>query len=333
MGISNATGITEITPYIGAFSGGAAGGIATALTLTIPNFSQSIGNFISFIPTITSTGPGVTTLTINGGTPVPIKNESFVGLIDIADGDFSPGLPVVVTFDGTVYVALNLGYYGIYVDKSSNFSPSLADIFNSINATNPITITLAAASTYAFYFYVNILATNGDVTLTPNGTDTIQGVNASFIIKSGTSIRLYTDGVSAWKMNGVGSVGANIVVASGRFTAQVAAKAAVVAYTVPVNEATFLVSSNVLVTASVTHSFTTTVTYTDEGNTSRTLTLPYSQLAGTIITAITNVTGVGPYEGVPLQIRAKASTTITFATVGTFTSVAYNVECYLTRIG
>jgi len=51
------------------------------------------------------------------------------------------------------------------------------------------------------------------------------------------------------------------------------------------------------------------------------------------LTAITNVQGVGAYEGVPLHIRAKASTAITVATTGTFTSVTYNVEGYITQIG
>ncbi len=118
----------------------------------------------------------------------------------------------------------------------------------------------------------------------------------------------------------------------GRSTAQVAAVANVATYTVGAADASFLVSSNVLVTTSTTHSFTVTVAYTDEGNTGRTLTLSFAQPAGTIATAITNVTGAGPYEGVPLHIRAKASTNIVFATTGTFTTVAYNVEGVVTKL-
>lgn len=121
-------------------------------------------------------------------------------------------------------------------------------------------------------------------------------------------------------------------VGSGRVTAQVAAAAAFATYTVGANDGSFVVSSNVLVTASTTHSFTVTVTYTDEGNTSRTLTLNFSQITGTLLTAITNVQGAGAYEGVPLHIRCKASTTITFATVGTFTSVTYNAEGVIQQI-
>lgn len=116
------------------------------------------------------------------------------------------------------------------------------------------------------------------------------------------------------------------VKANGRATAQTAANASVAAYTVGANDTSFMVSANVLVTASATHNFTVTVAYTDEGNTARTITLNFSQTTGTFLTAITNVTGLGSYEGIPLHIRCKASTTITFATVGTFTSITYNVE-------
>lgn len=118
----------------------------------------------------------------------------------------------------------------------------------------------------------------------------------------------------------------------GRVTAQTAAAASIATITVPASDSSYRVSANVLVTASTTHSFTITCAYTDEGNTARTLTFPVSQLAGTIITAITNVTGAGPYEGVPLHIRCKAGTTITIATTGTFTSVTYNAEAYIEQL-
>ncbi len=129
--------------------------------------------------------------------------------------------------------------------------------------------------------------------------------------------------------------GVPAIYGQGRATAQTAAAASVVTYTVGAADGSFLISSNVLVTASTTHTFTVTCTYTDEGNTSRTLTLNFSQITGTFITAITNVTGVGAYEGVPVHIRAKSGTAITIqsAAGGTYTSVTYNIEGYITQIG
>lgn len=155
---------------------------------------------------------------------------------------------------------------------------------------------------------------------------------------------LFTDGSNNMTSSGVvpianGGTGQTSLVAagipkitSGRFTAQTAAKANIVPFTVGGADSSFLVWSNILVTASTLNSFTTTVTYTDESNTSRTLTLNFSQLTGAFITTITNATGAAPYEGVPVSIRCKASTAITISTTGTFTTVTYNVESFIQQI-
>lgn len=121
--------------------------------------------------------------------------------------------------------------------------------------------------------------------------------------------------------------GVPAIFAAGRLTAQTAAQASVSTYTVGAADGSFEVSVNVNVTTSTAHTFTVTIAYTDEGNTSRTLTAGFTQLSGaTFLTAITNVTGAGPYESPVYHIRCKAATTITVATVGTFTTVTYNVE-------
>lgn len=127
--------------------------------------------------------------------------------------------------------------------------------------------------------------------------------------------------------NGVATAGFGVPViyGLGRFTAQTAAKASVATYT-PTADGTFEISANVLVTTSTVHSFTVTCAYTDEGNTARTLTLTFSNLGGTLLTTIANAAGAVPYEGVPLHIRVKANTAITLASVGTFTTVTYNIE-------
>lgn len=126
--------------------------------------------------------------------------------------------------------------------------------------------------------------------------------------------------------------GVPAVYGSGRLTAQTAAVASVAPYTVGATDGSFIVSANILVTTATLHNFTCTVTYTDEGNTSRTLTLNFSTIAGVLSPTIANAGGAAPYEGVPLHIRAKASTAITLATVGTFTTVIYNVEGSITQI-
>lgn len=117
----------------------------------------------------------------------------------------------------------------------------------------------------------------------------------------------------------------------GRLTGKTAAQASVVTFTPP-SDGSFIVSANVLVTTATLHNFTVTCAYTDEGNTARTMTLPFSVLAGTFVTAITNASGTVPYEGIPAHIRVKGGTAITVATVGTFTTVTYNVEGSITQI-
>jgi hypothetical protein len=114
---------------------------------------------------------------------------------------------------------------------------------------------------------------------------------------------------------------------SQRSVAKTAAVASVAAVTVGASDATFEVAANVLVTTATTHAFTVTCAYTDEGNTARTLTLPFVLVAGTaIVTSVANAAGAVPYMGMPVRIRAKAATTVTIATTGTFTTVTYNVE-------
>lgn len=117
-----------------------------------------------------------------------------------------------------------------------------------------------------------------------------------------------------------------------RVTAQSGARSNFATYTVGGSDGSFEVSANVNATAFATGTFTVTVGYTDETNTSQVLTLSFSNLSGTFLTAITSVTGTGPYEGVPLLIRCKASTAINISTVGTFTSVTYNAEGFITQV-
>lgn len=161
---------------------------------------------------------------------------------------------------------------------------------------------------------------------TTNRKDTPrQGVFYAKSIGGVNQICVFISGTEYCQSIGTGVVGAN------RATAQTAAKS-LTAYTVGAADASFIVSANVNVTASTTNSFTVTVAYTDETNTARTLTLTFSNISGTLLTTITNVLGVGAYEGVPLHIRAKAGTTITIASTGTFTSVTYNLEGIINQI-
>lgn len=134
---------------------------------------------------------------------------------------------------------------------------------------------------------------------------------------------------------GVLTAGRGVVAiyAAGRSTTQTAAVASVATYTNTAVDGTYEVSANVLVTTATSHAFTVTCSYTDEGNTARTVTMSFSLLAGgAMTTSVANANGAVPYMGIPLTIRSKASTAITIATTGTFTTVTYNVEGFIKRL-
>lgn len=184
----------------------------------------------------------------------------------------------------------------------------------------------------------NILMTGRSLTRTSVAIQAQGSQTADILNVTGSSLSNIYFGVTAAgtltaqstiaKYNNINTTGWGVpaIYASGRATAQTAANASVSTYTVGAADGSFEVSANILVTTSTLHNFTVTCAYTDEGNTARTLTLNFSQLTGAFVTAITNAAGTVPYEGVPLHIRCKASTAITIATTGTFTTVAYNAE-------
>lgn len=120
--------------------------------------------------------------------------------------------------------------------------------------------------------------------------------------------------------------GVPAIVASGRSAAQTAAVASIATFT-PSVDSSFDVAFYLLITTSTTFSFTVQVTYTDTGGTSRTATM--SSLVGT---TYTNAGGTASYEGIPMSLRAKASTAITVLTAGVFTSVVYDVEAQIRQV-
>lgn len=123
------------------------------------------------------------------------------------------------------------------------------------------------------------------------------------------------------------ALGIPLIVGNARQTGLTAARA-LTTLTVGGADTTYLVSANVNITAVTVASFQVTCTYTDETNTSRTLVLNFSQINGTYVQTLTAALGTGAYEGAPLQIRAKAGTTIIIASAagGTYTSITYNLE-------
>lgn len=223
-----------------------------------------------------------------------------------------------------------------------NGAPTVWSGINAAGLTNGNITGLAAQSLYATngvfttpsgQVFLRATSTNavniGDNSAQPvNIGDGGGGVNFS-----STKATIDSNGaLTKYKNVNTAGWGIPVVQGNGRSVAQTAAVASVAAYTVGAADGSFIVDANVLVTTSTTHNFTVTCAYTDEGNTARTLTFNFSNVGGTIATAIANAGGAVPYEGIPLHIRCKASTSITIATTGTFTTVTYNVEGSIRQI-
>lgn len=264
--------------------------------------------------------PGLNGATMTAGVLAPTANSATAIQVTAANGT-----TVVTDYD------TSQGFFGVGANTTLTaplhvFRGTNGDIavFQNTNAGNRLKVSVNNGTGAAIFQNRNT-ADNTNLPLELNTLGGNVNIQAAMILSAGKVTQYGGVTTSGW--------GTPAVYGSGRVTAQAAAAASIATYTVGAADGTFTVSGNVNVTAATTASFTMTVTYTDETNTPRTLTLNFSNVTGTLLTTITNVTGTGAYEGVPLHIRCKAATAITFATVGTFTSVTYNAEGFITQIG
>lgn len=232
----------------------------------------------------------------------------------------------------TLLAFFSIGLYAQRVRVNGVGNIALGDITaTSLASTGAVSGTTGA-------FTAGVSGTTGVFSGAVSGTtgtftSTVVGVAGTFSGALSGTTGAFTGALSKIANITTAGSGVPVTVAVGRSTAQAAAVASVAAFTVGASDASFEVSANILITTATTHSFTATVAYTDEGNTARTATLNFATIAGVISNAaITNVAGAVPYEGVPYHIRAKAATSITIATTGTFTTVAYNVEGIIKQI-
>lgn len=177
-------------------------GTANALiaTQTVPaGYTLRTNTSITVFPTAVNLGAA--TININNTGAIAIKKISPAGLVDLDIGDFAIGIPVILTYNGSVYIAINIIYEGRTTPVGANFALAFTDLFKMFVASTAITVTLAATVNYPPYFYSDFNAMSGDITITPNGTDTINGVNSNYFIPRGSSGRIYTNSAGAWYIN------------------------------------------------------------------------------------------------------------------------------------
>lgn len=304
------------------------GNVTAAGTLATVN--SNVGSFTN--ASITVNGKGLITAASSGTAPVTAVSGTTNRIT--STGGATPVIDISATFEALLgKVASPLSQF------ASTTSAQLAGIISDetgsgalVFATSPtlVTPTLGVASaTTINKVTITAPATGSTLTIadgktvTANVSPTFSGADQTFT-GSGTATHNFQNETDTL----LGRVG------SDRKTAQTAA-VNLATYTVGASDASYLVSANVLVTTSTVHAFTVTCSYTDEGNTARVLTLQFSSLAGAMVTSIANAAGAVPYEGAPLHIRAKAGTTIIIGSAagGTYTTVTYNIEENITKLG
>lgn len=192
------------TPY---FLGSSLSGTDNAIVIgaTVPNTFTLIDKYIvAFRPANINTGP--VTVNVVGTGAIPVKKVSLSGYLDLDVGDFEPGLHEILIYDANsnVFQSLTTVYEGIGITTASGFTVGLSDLFKSYLMSAAATVTLPAIATVPSYFYFNLQAKGGDVTITPNVSDSLQGGTAgtSYVMKQGTSGIVYVSNDGKWYING-----------------------------------------------------------------------------------------------------------------------------------
>lgn len=334
------TGIyRETTNIMGFVAGGVAGSVGVAAGGLVLRSDTTIG----FASTASISGTIDTILARDAANTLALKNGTNPQTFHIYGGaDSAPTTATLAhlflgdatvagqTGNGNFDMGLNFYYNAGFKYRTTNIA-GITD-FNGIHSGEWTVATAISGTAGNAITWVDQLRINNSGTVTAttnlvaaNGNVTAQGS----LFSGGTQVQLSTKFITYNNTTTAGD-GMSYVVGYGRFTAQTAAKATVATFTAPAADGTYEVSANVLVTTATTHTFTMQCVYTDEGNTSRTITMPFRLIGDTtaLTSAIANGNGAVPYMGVPLHIRVKASTAITIQTqaAGTYTTVTYNVE-------
>ena len=127
--------------------------------------------------------------------------------------------------------------------------------------------------------------------------------------------------------------GVPVIVAAANIAAQTNA-ATVISFVTQPADSDFEIGAQMSVTASTALSTTFVCSYTDVANVARSMTIPVHANAGTFVAggAITGA-GVTVWETPAMNLRAKASTTITISTTaGTFTGVTYSASATIKQL-
>ena len=195
----------------------------------------------------------------------------------------------------------------------------LADMFTS--GSDVLMRMLSSGVKIQFHTNGNSYFNGGNVGIGTDAPTELLSVAEKFHVNSSGIVSKY-DNVSTT------GLGVPAIYGTGRSEAQNGAVASVVTYT-PTSDGSFIISTNVNVTTYVAGTITVLCDYTDETGTARTFTFNLSSLAGVLGTT---AGATGPFEGLTVHIRAKASTAIKIYTTVVAANFTYNVEGSIIKI-
>lgn len=311
----------------GAYTGGDTILEASGVPVTINNTTNSASGLpnvqVTKSPSTLKAGDGISIVmdsnTLGNGLSVSCGATSGQTGIHVANGVGGRGIAVDTTGGNATGVFIQAGIGTAF--STQNLGPGSGGMTSTAPGLQ-VQQTWNAVGTTFTALRVDVTDTAASVASTVikqtrNNSTLAFATNTAGVVTTYNSTDTAANGIAA-------------IVGYGRLTGQSSGQSSVATFTVGAADGSFRVAANVNLTAFTVGTFTTTCIYTDEGNTSRTATLPFTSLSGTIGTAITTTTG--PYEGVPIHIRAKAGTTVTIGTTGTFTTLTYNVEGTIERL-
>ncbi len=217
-GTSTSIYVDGSTPSIGGLGGtqyvfqcGTVTGTANALivTQTFPsNFSLNIGTFVTFTPTQVNTGAA--TITLPGTGAIPLTKLSPSGPAPLTYGDLIP-VPLLGQYNGTSLFVINDIFTQTATPVSTNQALTISNAFTPYVCTAALTLTIAHTTVLPIFWYVEVLAKGGNVTITPNASDVINvnaqtlAAGASFVIPQGATCKIYTDGNGNLYINYLGT--------------------------------------------------------------------------------------------------------------------------------
>lgn len=174
------------------------------------------GACYTFKANTANTGPA--TLALNGLSALALKKAVGGVTTDLADNDIRAGQLVQVCYDGTNLQMQSVlgnvaGGAGSGTVTTTAVNLTLTNAHYQVNVTTGgagVTITLPAAAAFSGQQYLIVKADAGVglLTLTPNGTDTLNGVNGSLTLSTqGSWFNVFWESATGWAVSSPGSAG------------------------------------------------------------------------------------------------------------------------------